>query len=137
MIMNKNIVESLKENKKSLIILSCLIVLSVVMLIFGKTVADPNTGYLRNQVVDGLSFENANISYENGITTFIVEVYNESGDIYSLKTIDVSFKDKNDKETILPGYIGDTLEVEEGKYLKASIDQDLSDTISISYKINK
>ena len=135
--MNKNIVESLKENKKSLIILSCLIVLSVVMLIFGKTVADPNTGYLRNQVVDGLSFENANISYENGITTFIVEVYNESGDIYSLKTIDVSFKDKNDKETILPGYIGDTLEVEEGKYLKASIDQDLSDTISISYKINK
>lgn len=135
--MNKNIIESLKENKKSLIILSCLIVLSVVMLIFGKTVADPNTGYLRNQVVDGLSFENANISYENGITTFMVEVYNESGDIYNLKTIDVSFKDKNDKETTLPGYIGDTLEVEEGKYLKASIDQDLSDTISISYKINK
>lgn len=135
--MNKTIIESLKENKKSLIILSCLIVLSVVMLIFGKTVADPNTGYLRNQVVDGLSFENANISYADGITTFMVEVYNESGDIYSLKTIDVSFKDKNDKETILPGYIGDTLEVEEGKYLKASIDQDLSDTISISYKINK
>ncbi len=135
--MKKTIIESLKENKKSLIILSCLIVLSVVMLIFGKTVADPNTGYLRNQVVDGLSFENANISYADGITTFMVEVYNESGDIYSLKTIDVSFKDKNDKETILPGYIGDTLEVEEGKYLKASIDQDLSDTISISYKINK
>lgn len=135
--MNKTIIESLKENKKSLIILSCLIVLSVVMLIFGKTVADPNTGYLRNQVVDGLSFENANISYADGITTFMVEVYNESGYIYSLKTIDVSFKDKNDKETILPGYIGDTLEVEEGKYLKASIDQDLSDTISISYKINK
>ena len=135
--MNKTIIESLKENKKSLIILSCLIVLSVVMLIFGKTVADPNTGYLRNQVVDGLSFENANISYADGITTFMVEVYNESGDIYNLKTIDVSFKDKNDKETILPGYIGDTLEVEEGKYLKASIDQDLSDTISISYKINK
>lgn len=135
--MNKTIIESLKENKKSLIILSCLIVLSVVMLIFGKTVADPNTGYLRNQVVDGLSFENANISYADGITTFMVEVYNESGDIYSLKTINVSFKDKNDKETILPGYIGDTLEVEEGKYLKASIDQDLSDTISISYKINK
>ncbi len=135
--MNKTIIESLKENKKSLIILSCLIVLSVVMFIFGKTVADPNTGYLRNQVVDGLSFENANISYADGITTFMVEVYNESGDIYSLKTIDVSFKDKNDKETILPGYIGDTLEVEEGKYLKASIDQDLSDTISISYKINK
>lgn len=135
--MKKTIIESLKENKKSLIILSCLIVLSVVMLIFGKTVADPNTGYLRNQVVDGLSFENANISYVDGITTFMVEVYNESGDIYSLKTIDVSFKDKNDKETILPGYIGDTLEVEEGKYLKASIDQDLSDTISISYKINK
>lgn len=135
--MKKTIIESLKENKKSLIILSCLIVLSVVMLIFGKTVADPNTGYLRNQVVDGLSFENANISYADGITTFMVEVYNESGDIYSLKTIDVSFKDKNDKETILPGYIGDTLEVEEGKYLRASIDQDLSDTISISYKINK
>ena len=135
--MKKTIIESLKENKKSLIILSCLIVLSVVMLIFGKTVADPNTGYLRNQVVDGLSFENANISYVDGITTFMVEVYKESGDIYSLKTIDVSFKDKNDKETILPGYIGDTLEVEEGKYLKASIDQDLSDTISISYKINK
>lgn len=135
--MKKNIVESLKENKKAIIILFCLLILIIVLLIFGKSLSDPNTGYLRNQIVDGLSFENANLSYKNGITEFTADIYNETEDIYNLKTVSVDFKDKNNNIITLVGYIGDTLSKNDGKYLKISTDQDLSNTISISYTINK
>lgn len=127
------------KNKKQVIIISSsiLLILIIVLLVFGKSLSDPNTGYLRNQSVDGLSFENANLTYENGITVFTADVYNETNDIYSMKTINVSFKDKNNKIITLVGYIGNTLSKDEGKYLKISTDQDLSDTVSISYTINK
>jgi len=135
--MNKKIIESLKENKKLLVLLSSLIVVSIVVFIIGRTLADPNTGYLRNQTVEGLSFENANLVYENGITTFTVEVYNESGDIYSLKNISINLKAENNDVTTLIGYIGETLEKDEAKYITASIDQDLSSSVNLEYIVNK
>lgn len=134
--MNK-VIENLKYNKKSLLILSVLVLVTIFTLILKTTVADPSTGYLGDQIVDGLSFEDAGLSYNNGITTFTAKVYNKSGDTYNLKTINIKFKDSKDKETTLIGYIGDSLEKNDSKYLNASIDQDLSDSISIVYVINK
>lgn len=135
--MNKRIIESLKENKKLLVLLSSLIIVSIIVFIVGRTLADPNTEYLRNQTVDELSFENANLVFENGITTFTVEVYNESGDVYSLKNISINLIDKNANVTTLVGYIGETLEKDEAKYITASIDQDLSSSVSLEYVVNK
>lgn len=58
-------------------------------MIIRNTLSDPNTGYLRNQTVEGLSMEDASLEYKDGVSTFAVNVYNESRDVYNLKTINV------------------------------------------------
>jgi len=133
--MNK-IKELIKKYQLPILITSFSI-LAVVVILIGSSFADPNIGYLRNQTVDGLSFENAELVYENGVTTFTVEVYNESGEKYSLKNISINLKDKNGKVTTLIGYIGENLDEDEAKLIRASIDQDLSSTENLEYIVNK
>ena len=132
----KRIVEIIKNNKKTAIILGSVFLVVIVGLIIGRSFSDPNSGYLRNQTVDGLSFENATLEYKDGVTTFEAKVYNESGSEYTLKTINVIL-DSSSKTTTLTGYIGESLESEEGKILRISIDDDLSDSNKLTYKINK
>ena len=132
----KRIVEIIKNNKKTAIILGSVFLVVIVGLIIGRSFSDPNSGYLRNQTVDGLSFENATLEYKDGVTTFEAKVYNESGSEYTLKTINVIL-DSSSKTTTLTGYIGESLESEEGKILRISIDDDLSDSTKLTYKINK
>lgn len=134
--MNK-IKANIKENKWSIMALVLILLVILVPTVFKVTLSDPNSGYLRNQTVDGLSFEDANLVYEDGITTFTANVYNESGDTYSLKTISINLTDSQGNITTLLAYIGDTLDKDGGKYLKTSIDDDLSDSVSIEYVINK
>ena len=55
----KRIVEIIKENKKTAIILGSIFLVVIAGLIIGNTLSDPNTGYLRNQTVEGLSMEDA------------------------------------------------------------------------------
>ena len=126
-----------EKSKKPIIIIGSLLIVMIVIFLIGRSVADPNSGYLRNQSVDGLSFENAELVYENGITTFTVEVYNESGDIYNLKDISIQLTDEADKVTTLVGYIGESLDVDEAKRITASIDQDLSSSVNLEYVVNK
>lgn len=132
-----NNIKSFLKKYELLIILSIILVLIFIIYIIGKSTADPNSGYLKNQTVDNLSFENAEIIYGDGISTFQVEVYNESDDIYSLKNISIKFTDKDNNETILIGYIGESLEKDEAKQIEASIDKDLNDSVSLEYIINK
>ena len=135
--MDKKIKIWFEKSKKPIIIIGSLPILMIVVFLIGRSVADPNSGYLRNQSVDGLSFENAELVYENGITTFTVEVYNESGDIYNLKDISIQLTDEADKVTTLVGYIGESLDVDEAKRITASIDQDLSSSVNLEYVVNK
>lgn len=132
----KRIIEMIKENKRTAIILGSIFLVVVAGLIIRNTLSNPNTGYLRNQTVDGLSMEDASLEYKDGVSTFTANVYNESGEVYNLKTINVILEGK-DKTTTLTGYIGETLEKDEGKVLRISIDQDLSDSDKLTYKINK
>lgn len=134
-LLNK-IKEFIRKNKMTTLILSLFVLVGVIFLV-GRSVADPNSEYLRNQTVDGLSFENANLVYENGVTTFTVETYNESGDTYSLKNISINLKDKDNNTTTLIGYIGESLEKDEVKLITASIDQDLSSSVNLEYVVNK
>ncbi len=132
----KKIIEMIKENKRTAILLGSIFLVVVAGLIVRNTLSNPNTGYLRNQTVDGLSMEDASLEYKDGVSTFTANVYNESGEVYNLKTINVILEGK-DKTTTLTGYIGETLEKDEGKVLRISIDQDLSDSDKLTYKINK
>lgn len=132
----KRIVELIKNNKRTAIILGSIFLVVVAGLIIRNTLSDPNTGYLRNQTVEGLSMEDASLEYKDGVSTFTANVFNESGDVFNLKTIEVILESKS-KTTTLTGYIGETLEKEEGRVLRISIDQDLSDSEKLTYKINK
>lgn len=132
----KKVIEIIKNNKRTAIILGSIFLVVVAGLIIRNTLSNPNTGYLRNQTVEGLSMEDASLEYKDGVSTFTANVFNESGDVFNLKTIEVILESKS-KTTTLTGYIGETLEKEEGRVLRISIDQDLSDSEKLTYKINK
>ena len=125
------------KQKVTVIGLIGLALLTIVILKIGSTLADPNSNYLKNQEVDGLVFEDANVVYEDGKSTFTVNVYNYGDEEYSLKTININFKDKDGNINTLIGYIGDKLKVEEGRQLTAIIDKDITDSINLEYIINK
>lgn len=116
-------------------VLTCLIVLVINV---GNSYLNSNTGGIPNQVVDGLSFENANMQVENGISKYTVEVINDLSESINLKTIDVVLKDEKGEEiTRLIGYIGNTIESGESKILEASIDEEVNDVSQVEYFIHK
>ena len=135
--MDKKVKIIFNKIKIPALVLASLVIVFMIVFLIGRTMADPNSGYLRNQTVDSLSFENANLVYENGITIFTVEVYNESGESYSLKNISINLTNDSNDVTTLVGYIGEELETDEGKLITASIDQDLSNSTSLEYVVNK
>lgn len=134
--MDKKIRILFEKSKIPVIIIGCFLIVGVALLI-GRSLANPNSGYLRNQEVDNLSFEKANLEYENGITTFTVEVSNKSGEDYFLKNISIELTDNEGISTTLVGYIGNNLEKDESKTITASIDEDLSSSVNLKYIINK
>ena len=126
-----------EKNKHNLFIgLVGLTILIVIAIIIGRSFAF-TPELLGNQVVDGLSFENANLECKDGISTFTADVYNENDDVYALKYINIEFVDRKKKTTTLIGYIGEVLEKEEQKFIRASVDTDLSDSKRIVYSIQK
>ncbi|MGM9834755.1 MAG: hypothetical protein ACI31M_03150 [Bacilli bacterium] len=129
--------EKLNNNSKKIILVGVLTVFIIIGIIISKNTYSVSTDSpLSNKVVDGLSFENANIDVENGISTFTAEVINESGNDYSLKTITITLSDGTDT-IILTGYIGNDLTKEEKKVLKVSTDQQLDNITNVNYSINK
>lgn len=114
------------------------------ILLIGLTVSlmpslsSTESSYLSDQTIDGLSFEKANLEVVNGVSTYTVEVTNDLDKDYSLKNINIVFKDGSGQEIeTLLGYIGDKLEVGETKLMDASIDKELTDIVKIEYVINK
>ena len=133
-----------KENKKN-IILAFIVGFIGVMVIgtgisYGSIMWLKNSNdaeYLSDRQVGDLSFKNATMQYEDGITTLTVEVHNDSENEYNLKNIDINIKDESDNVVVLYGYIGNKIEGNGMKVITASIDKDLSSTKSIDYVINK
>ena len=135
----KEMIGKIKKNKALMGLVSAVfvIVLGIVLITVGKSIATQDSSILRNQTVDGLSFENADISCNSGVCTFTVDVYNENKSTYSLKSININFKQSNNATITLVGYIGTSLESEEGRKLTASVDRDILESTGLEYKINK
>ena len=53
------------------------------------------------------------------------------------KNISINLTNESNDVTTLIGYIGDTLEKDEGKLITASIDQDLTSSLKLEYVVNK
>ena len=113
----KETMHRIKNNKMVVGIASAefVLVIGIVLITVGKSLASGDTSLLRTQVIDGLSFENAAISCESGVCTFTVDVYNENKEKYTLTDIDLKFKQPDDTVITLVGYIGNELESEEGR----------------------
>lgn len=132
---NKLKFKTIDINKKKIIIaILSVFIITVGIMIIKK--AYSTSSPLDNQVVNGLSFENVNLNKKDGITTFECEVINDNSAIQELKTISVIIQDENNSYN-LTGYIGNSIEKDEHKILKISIDQEIGEIKSITYRINK
>lgn len=127
----------MNKNTKNLIISSLVLALGILLILIGNSLATSDSTILKNQVVDNLSFENASLEYMNNTSTFKVEVTNNNSDIYNLKYIEINFKDEKDISTKLIGYIGESIEVGETREIVASIDKDITNSVSLEYAIIK
>ncbi len=126
-------------NKKYIPILSIIIVLvlGVVIYFVGTSTATDTSTILRDQEVEGLTFTNANLSVDKGISTLSVSVTNTNKEAYSLNYIEIVVKDDKENSNTLIGYIGDKVEPNDTKIITASIDKDITNSTSLEYIINK
>ena len=126
-------------NKKVLPIVSIIlvIVLGVVIYFVGPSIATKESTILKDQEVEGLTFTNANLSVDNGISTLSVSVTNTNKEAYSLNYIEIVVTDDKENSNTLIGYIGDKVEPNETKIITASIDKDITNSTSLEYIINK
>ena len=126
-------------NKKKIAIISVLsiLVIGIAIYFIGKSVATVDSTILKDQVVDGLSFTNADLKVEDGVSTLTVNVTNENKEAYSLKYVEIKLTDSSDNIISLIGYIGETLSSDETRIINASIDKDVSTATKLEYIINK
>ena len=137
----KKIIEKFKNLStvnKAIIAGSLLIIVGVVLIIsIGGTAASSETVDIPNKIVDGISFENATIDQDNGISTFEADVYNENKELYQLNYVTVTFTYENGDTINLKGYIGNTLSPDAGQKLIISTDEDLTNVVDLEYTIIK
>ena len=126
------------NNKKVYVLGGVVAVLILLIVSIGVSLSLSNKNdFLNGQVVDGLSFENANITYKNGVSTFSVIVYNENKKIYNANSIDIKITNKEGKSTTITANLDTPLESDEGRLLMVESDQNITDISSLQYKINK
>lgn len=129
-------ISKLNSTIKVLIFSGVLILGSIVVTVFKNSVA-MDTSLLRNQTVEGISFENAKLDIDSGITTLTADIINNNLETYNLNYISIVVEDKNHDSDVLIGYIGNSINVNEKKILTARIDKDLSEAVNITYSIIK
>ena len=127
----------MNKNTKGLVISALILGLGILLILIGNSLASTESTILKDQVVDSLSFKNASLEYTNNTSTFTVEVTNTSTDTYNLKYIEISFKGSNNEVSKLIGYIGESITSGETRKITASIDKDITDSISLEYSIVK
>ena len=127
----------MNKNTRNLIISSLVLGLGILLILIGNSLASTESTILKNQVVDNLSFENATLEYANNVSVFKVEVTNDNTEAYNLKYIEINFKDSSDKVSKLIGYIGEVIASGETREITASIDKDITDSVSLEYSIVK
>ena len=130
--------EKQKRIEIAIAVAICLVFLIVVIINVGNSLMKTAVGQIPNQTIEGLSFENANLQVENGISKYTVEVVNDLNESIKLKTIEVVLKDEKGEElTRLVGYIGDNIDSGESKLLEASIDEEINIIPKVEYVLHK
>lgn len=131
-------------NKTLKIILISLIGLSLLTGCGKKEEIEPpikvntNENVIKDQEVEGLKMTNTSLVYENGTTTLVTEVTNNTKEDYPVKRIKITVKDKEGNIiTTLIGTIADTIKPGESRIIDSDTPIDLSEAESIEYSIVK
>ena len=97
-----------------------------------------NENVIKDQEVEGLTMTNTSLVYENGTTTLVTEVINNTKEDYTLKRIKIIVKDKEGNIiTTLIGTIADTIKPGESRIIDSDTPIDLSEAESIEYSVIK
>ena len=103
-----------------------------------ETVVNTAEDIIKNQEFEGLKMTNTSLVIENGISTFVTEVSNETGSDYYVDKFIVTVKDKDGNVlTMLSGYVGNFISDGETKVINIRSDIDLSNADSIEYSVTK
>ena len=125
------------SNKRIIIGLGIVVLAVVVTVVLKASFAKPDNNKLKNQTINGLSFENASIEYKDNNSTFTVDVYNENKKTFKVKTIDIILENDLEEQVRLTENIDD-LESDEGRKLIVTMtDYDLTKFNKVTYKLNK
>lgn len=135
-----------KSNKKiiflTVLLVGLLIGLGIIIFVFvfnednaennifeSQNVIKKNTNQSINEVkyLNGLSFENTQIIFKNGLSSLTTKVTNNNSDDYLNESFKIIIKDKNNNVIIkLNGLISGGLKVNESKTVLSVVDIDLS-----------
>ena len=97
-----------------------------------------NENVIKDQEVEGLRMTNTSLVYENGTTTLVTEVINNTKEDYPVKRIKIIVKDKEGNIiTTLIGTIADTIKPGESRIIDTDTPIDLSEAESIEYSVIK
>ena len=97
-----------------------------------------NENVIKDQEVEGLTMTNTSLVYENGTTTLVTEVINNTKEDYPVKRIKIIVKDKEGNIiTTLIGTIADTIKPGESRIIDSDTPIDLSEAESIEYSVIK
>lgn len=93
---------------------------------------------LEDVIIDNISFTNAELNYENKLSTYTVNVTNMNKNDYKLLNVSLTFTDDKDKViATLIGYVGETLQPGVKKTVTASVDMDITNASKLKFIINK
>ena len=125
------------NNKKTLFIVIAAFVLVTVVVLGVSFALNTDNNPLRNQKVNGLSFENAKVEYKNNTSTFSVIVYNENKEVYDAKNISVNISTNDGEKVDLVSKLEMPLESDEGRLITITSDKDITGIKTLEYEIEK
>lgn len=96
--------------------------------------ANVRENIIKEQEINGLRFSNIALIFEDGNSTFSVEITNLTDNNIEVNSIKLLFKDRDGKKIVeIPGYVGNTLEPKTSTIMISSSNIDLRGASSVEY----
>lgn len=103
-----------------------------------EPIINTSENVIKDQEFEGLKMSNTSLVVENGVSTLVSEVSNNTGADYYLNEFVITVKDVDGRViTTLPGYVGDVIRNGQTTIINSSIDVDLSNAASIEYSVKR
>lgn len=103
-----------------------------------ENVINNNEGVIKDQNYDGLDIVNTSLVTENGVSTFITSITNNTGSDYYVNQLIITVKDADGNVIkTLPAYVGATITSGQTRMVNVNIDADLSKAEKVEYSVTK